>query len=62
MAVLLTFYSDTNLGNAMDELEMLELASLRREGDSLVVSSGEFNELAEPISSIVNGWGGVIEV
>ena len=58
MFVRFDFYSDTNLSQARDELEILELETLAQEGSSLVVSGSEFAALEEPIMSVIDAWGG----
>ena len=61
-AINITFYSDTNLSNAFDELEMLQLDTLEKDGKSLKMSAQEFAEMEEPINVIVDAWGGYVEL
>ena len=60
-ALNITFYSDTNLMNAFDELEMLQLDTLEKDGKNLTIDSQEYREMEEPISVIVSAWGGHID-
>ena len=61
-AINITFYSDTNLMNAHDELEMLQLDTLQKDGKNLTVSAQEYAEMEEPIQVIVDAWGGHVEL
>ena len=61
-AINITFYSDTNLVQAQDELEMLQLDTLEKDGKSLKLSAQEFAEMEEPIQVIVDAWGGHVEL
>ena len=59
VSILIQFYSDTNLSNALDEFDILDLDSLEKTGrGGVTVSSAEFRELEEPIMAIVEAWGG----
>lgn len=57
--VTIQFYSDTNLAAAYDEMELLQLDTLRKEATALVVDLDEFRDMEEPIKSITDAWGGL---
>lgn len=61
MSVRLNFFSDSNLVQAQEEMELLQLDTLERDGTDLVLSSSEFYELQEPIQAIIDAWGGSID-
>ena len=61
MTVRLNFFSDTNLQQALSEMEILDLDTMRVEGTDIVVGGSEFTDLQEPIMAIVDAWGGSID-
>jgi hypothetical protein len=61
MSVRLNFFSDSNLVQAQEEMELLALDTLERDGSDLVLSSSEFHELQEPILAIIDAWGGSVD-
>jgi hypothetical protein len=52
------FYSDTNLGNAYDELQLMALDQLGRDGSYLVVSREDMQAMGDSIEAIVSYNGG----
>lgn len=56
--VTFRFYSDTNLGNAYDELQLMSLDMLGREGDDLVVGFEDYQAMGDSIDAIVSYNGG----
>lgn len=58
MNVVFEFYSDTNLTNAYDELQLMALDELGREGDRLIVGSADMQAMGDSIEAIVDYNGG----
>ena len=58
--VTFEFYSDTNLHNAYDELQLMSLDLLGREGGMLVVGFEDYQAMGESIYAIVKSNGGEI--
>lgn len=56
--VLFEFYSDTNLGNAYDELQLMSLDVLRKEGSRLVIGEADYQAMGDSIAAIVSENGG----
>ena len=60
-ALNITFFSDTNLMYAKDELELLQLDTLEQDGSSLRINSEEYRAMEEPIQAIIDAWGGSVD-
>lgn len=56
--VTFEFYSDTNVGNAYDELELMALDLLVRAGDEITVSFEDYQAMGDSIEAIVKYYGG----
>lgn len=52
------FYSDTNLGNALDELQLMSLDSVERQGSSIVVGHSDMQAMGDSIETIIAEHGG----
>ena len=57
MSFTFEFYSDTNLGNAIDELQLMSLDP-EREGSNLIVASEDMQALGDSIEAIIASNGG----
>jgi len=57
MSLTFEFYSDTNLGNAMDELQLMSLEP-EREGSNLRISSEDMQAMGDSIEAIIASNGG----
>ncbi len=60
--VTFEFYSDTNLSNALDELQSMSLDVLNREATVIMVGSSDYNEMGDSIEAIIEANGGVLLV
>ena len=54
------FYSDTNLGNAYDELQLMSLDVLDKEGSRITVSFEDYDAMGDSIEAIVSLNGGEV--
>lgn len=52
------FFSDTNISNAYDELQLMSLDTLSKEGTTLYVSWQDMNEMGDSIEAIMGDNGG----
>jgi hypothetical protein len=52
------FYSDTNLANAFDELQLMSLDSVERQGISIVVGHSDMQAMGDSIETIIAEHGG----
>ena len=59
MSVTFEFYSDTNLGNAMDELQLMSLKP-EREGSNIRITSEDMQAMGDSIEAIISANGGEI--
>ena len=57
MSVTFEFYSDTNLGNAIDELQLMSLEP-EREGSNLRITSEDMQAMGDSIEAIISSNGG----
>ncbi len=57
MATTFEFYSDTNIGNAIDELQLMSLDP-EREGDNIRISSEDMQAMGDSIEAIISSNGG----
>ena len=57
MSLTFEFYSDTNLGNALDELQLMSLEP-EREGSNLRISSEDMQAMGDSIEAIIASNGG----
>lgn len=58
--VILEFYSDSNISNAYDELQLMSLDALRKEGDRITITLDDYQSLGDSIETIVKSNGGEI--
>lgn len=58
--VTFEFYSDTNLSNAYDELEMMALDMLGRDGSQITVGFEDYQAMGDSIEAIVKFNGGEV--
>lgn len=54
------FYSDTNIANAYDELQLMSLSMLGKEGSTLVVGRDDMDAMGDSIEAIMGYNGGEI--
>jgi hypothetical protein len=52
------FYSDTNISNAYDELQLMALDELVKDGNTLTITTQDMNAMGESILAIVKYNGG----
>lgn len=52
------FYSDTNLSNAFDELQLMSLDVLERQGTSIVIGAPDMQAMGDSIDTIISYNGG----
>jgi len=57
MSTTFEFYSDTNIGNAIDELQLMSLDP-EREGSNIVISSEDMQAMGDSIEAIISSNGG----
>lgn len=57
MSVTFEFYSDTNIYNAIDELQLMSLDP-EREGNLLLVSGEDMQAMGDSIEAIISQNGG----
>lgn len=60
-AINITFFSDTNMMYAKDELELLQLDTLEQDGANLRINAEEYWAMEEPIQTIIDAWGGHVD-
>ena len=56
--VTFEFYSDTNLGNAYDELQLMALDQLGKDGSTLIVGRQDMQAMGDSIEAIMSYNGG----
>jgi len=57
MSLTFEFYSDTNLNNAIDELQLMSLEP-EREGSNLRITSEDMQAMGDSIEAIIASNGG----
>ena len=55
--VRFSFYSDTNIGNAIDELQLMSIDT-QKEGDTLLIQREDYDAMGDSIETIVQSNGG----
>jgi hypothetical protein len=58
--VTFEFYSDTNLGNAFDELQLMSLDILEKEDRKIIVGYEDFQAMGDSIEAIMGLNGGEV--